>query len=404
MASDNPYDVTEKLPDGYEGQNVPEDYYLPSCGLADIDRALFNLFDKKIGFTISSKQSSRAVPVIFAGAEKFAMVKNQPARDENGAFVLPMISIARTGIDQSENMGGLGRGIGQDSGDLVIKTRLSSDDRKYQAIKNKLNLKNQTNVTAPVHETQREVIEDGIARRTVGTRRAVGDNRNDKRQGDMLRGNLTDNIIEIITVPFPEFFSVKYEVVFWTQYQQQMNELLEQMISSYHAQGNQFRIDTEKGYWFVAFVDDALTANDNFEDYAEDERIIKYSFSITTTGYLVAPQHNGQRSPLRVFCSAPMIEFGVSTASPGITGPRSNGAGSGDVNKFILSDVKELDKGGNDVVGRNHSPYGKVELIENPFTGKRERKFLRVKSRNQRKGETVLGIAPIIKDIEDITN
>ena len=32
---------------GYEGDNVPEDFSLPACTIEDVDRALFNLFDKE---------------------------------------------------------------------------------------------------------------------------------------------------------------------------------------------------------------------------------------------------------------------------------------------------------------------------------------------------------------------
>ena len=38
----------EKLPTGYEGENVPDDFSIPSCGIEDIDRAVFELFDKRL--------------------------------------------------------------------------------------------------------------------------------------------------------------------------------------------------------------------------------------------------------------------------------------------------------------------------------------------------------------------
>jgi hypothetical protein len=399
----NIHDVTEKLPDGLDGQNVPDDFYIPSCGIEDVDRALFGLFNEKIGFTIEERQEVRPVPVIFAGGERFALVKRKkPLRDKNGTFILPLISIARTAIDQSENLGGLGRGIGQDTGDLVIRKRLDKKDRRYQNIKNKLALKNQTDVAAEDHDTTRIADVEGTEVGTLGTRRDVGKRRIDLERGEVLRSRVDDNIIEIITIPYPEFFSAKYEVVIWAQYQQHMNRLLEQMMSAYNAQGNQFRIDTDKGYWFVAFIDDALTAGDNFDDYSEEERIIRYSFSVTTTGYLVAPQHEGQRAPLRRFVSAPEVSFGVQEMPAGLEGPRSWGAGSGDIDKFILSDVTPLDPGGNPQLGRNHSPYGTVEFVEDPFSGERERRFLRVKTRNQRKGETVFGTSLV--ELDDITS
>jgi len=323
-------------------------------------------------------------------------------RDNNGTFILPLISIARKSIDQSQNVGGLGRGIGQNTGELVIKKRLDKTDRRYQAVKNKLNLKNQTRTAALSHETERAVEEAGVEGGTVGTRRNIGARRVDKEVGDMLRNKLDDNIFEVITIPYPEFFSLSYEVTIWTQYQQHMNRIIEQLMSSYNGQGNQFKIETDKGYWFVAFIDDAITAQDNFDDYSEEERIIQYTFTVKTTGYLVGQQHEGMQSPLRRFVSAPSVSFGVSNAPPGLVGPRPTGNGTGDINKFILSDVVELDKGGNEIVGRNHSPYGEQVLVEDPFSGERERRFLRVKTRNQRKGETVLGRAPNIDLLDNI--
>ena len=33
---------------GYEGNDVPEDFVVPSCTLEDTDRAVFNLFNSQI--------------------------------------------------------------------------------------------------------------------------------------------------------------------------------------------------------------------------------------------------------------------------------------------------------------------------------------------------------------------
>ena len=49
----NPTSKKERLPTGLEGQNVPDDFYLPPCGLEDIDKALFDLFNKEIKFKMN---------------------------------------------------------------------------------------------------------------------------------------------------------------------------------------------------------------------------------------------------------------------------------------------------------------------------------------------------------------
>ena len=93
----NPIDKRERLPTGLEGQNIPDDFYIPPCGIEDIDRAIFNLFDKEIEFAIANKGETVRVPTVFATGERFALLKrNQPIRDENDALILPLISIRRT--------------------------------------------------------------------------------------------------------------------------------------------------------------------------------------------------------------------------------------------------------------------------------------------------------------------
>lgn len=393
------YDTTDKLPTGLDGTNIPDDFYIPPCGIEDVDRALFDKFDKEIGFSIKRKIErnfvTEDVPVIMAGGERFALVKRkEPVRDENGTLVLPLISIYRSSVDQSENMGGLGRGLGQDTGDLVIKKRLSSRDRNYQRIKNALNLTNQKDVASKENlagSTPPQKTEAG----SVGTRREIGRLSDLKDAGSLLETDLKDNIFEIITIPFPEFFVANYEVTFWTQYISHMNQLLETMMSSYDAQHNQFKITSPKGYWFVAFVDANLTPDDNFKDYTDSERMIKYTFNIKCTGYIVAPQHKGQRNPFRRYLSAPQIEFQIQEARGQIQGPRPVGAGSGQPNDFILSDIQELDGRGEPEVGRNHSPYQVLTEIEDPFTGKATKKYARIITRDQRKGETVLRLTDL---------
>ena len=140
----NPASVQDRIKSGLEGQNIPDDFYLPPCGLEDIDRALFNLFDKELQFSIEQKGASRKVPVIFATGERFALIKRrEPLRDENEALILPLISIRRTSIDQSAGSERLA-----DTGDLVIKIRLSSRDAVYQNLVNPQNLLHQDNVTS----------------------------------------------------------------------------------------------------------------------------------------------------------------------------------------------------------------------------------------------------------------
>ena len=138
-----------QMPNGYvangEGQSTTT---IPSCGIEDVDVAVFNLFDQEIPFTAAgptvAQGSNQSVnikkpTVIFATGERFAVVKKlKPVRDRNGALMLPAISIRRTSVDQSyDDMNR--RAMSQGAGEMTIKRKLDASDREYQNLINKLN-------------------------------------------------------------------------------------------------------------------------------------------------------------------------------------------------------------------------------------------------------------------------
>jgi len=401
MTTENLFDPTERIGDGYEGTNIPDDFSIPSCGIEDVDEALFNKFNSEIGFSVEYHGKVHDVPVIFAGGERFAMIKRKdPIRDKNGTLILPLISIYRSAIDQSPNLGGLGRGLGQDTGTLTIKRRLSAKDRDYQRLKNKLALENQEDV-ASENNRMRSSPPQGNNPGTLATRRATGARFDLRESGHLLDADLGDNIFEIISIPYPQFFRATYDITFWTQHIQHMNGLIEQMMMAYNIQHNHFRIVSPKGYWFEAFIDDNIQASDNFKDYAMTERIVKHTFTVQTTGYVIATQHAGQPNPFRKYLSSPQVSFGIKESRGTIISPRPLGAGSGDPDPFTLSDISELDKQGEPIVGRNHSPYKVETTVEDPFTGEESPTYTRILTRNQRVGEVVARLTDLDKLLLD---
>ncbi len=391
----NPANKQDRINSGLEGQNIPDDFYLPPCGLEDIDRALFDLFDKEIQFAITQNNETRKVPVVFATGERFALIKrNEPIRDENEALILPLISIRRTGIDQAAGFERLA-----DTGDLVIKRRLSKRDPVYQNLVNPKNIRNQDNVRSEEHNAN--------ATNPISTKPGTVNSRRlpvKTASGGPVLSNTLDShhIYEIITIPFPHFINVSYEVTFWTSYTLHMNNMIEKLVGSYTGNRNQFKITSDKGYWFVAYPDNTVTNQDNFDDFTNDERIVRYSFNMQVPAYIVASENSGDMRPFRKFVSAPDLAFEVFTANapivqhpPGLPDP------TGDIDQFILSDVNNINSAG-DIVENDRLSYLKAQArIRNPFTDKDEIEYLKVLTQNQRQGETVVS-ARIVTKIEDL--
>jgi len=409
---------------GYEGDNIPDDFEMPACTIEDVDRALFSLFDKEIPFLYKHKNVTKKIPVIFATGERFAVLRRKkPLRDRNGALILPLISIMRTGVSQEAQMG-----PGQNA-PMTIRKRLSQNDREYQRLINRVGLLNQDDAASPNH---RIITEDGVQDTnalpgTVATRRRASSTTSlDYRSGRLLAPSVSKNIVEVLTIPPVKFYTSTYEVTFWAQYTQQMNDMIMSMMSVYQNNHKRtFRLETEKGYWFVGYVGDALSPGNNFDDFTDSERLVRYSFEVTVPGYVVGGEYPGAPPFLRKFVSAPEISFDNTQTNSAPLGELVGNVASGDPHRYVLEDLATDDdpipgtgvasrgrldgprtiadpRDARDITAASNNTSATiggfkdgssgtvfVRTTSDPLTGKKVSQILKIKTRNQRKGETV---------------
>ena len=119
-------------PTGYNEGNIP-DYIIPSCGLEDLDKAVFDLFDKEIPLFFDMHGTQKKVPVVFATGERFALIRRKkPLVDRDGALILPLLSVTRTNI---ENVPQKGIANNQMFPETIVK-RISRKDLEYRQNKN----------------------------------------------------------------------------------------------------------------------------------------------------------------------------------------------------------------------------------------------------------------------------
>jgi hypothetical protein len=301
----------QPLPSGYP-TGATSDFVVPPVGLEDVDMAFFNLFDKELPLSVGGSNGGelKKVPIVFAGGEKWAMLKkNRPLRDKTNSLILPIITIGRPNFSQDPSVDITGRGINQQTGEIVIKKRLDSSDRDYQKIINRIFLQHQDDLaTIPrlANPGQLTTLND------VG---ALADDPTVKSGGLML-ADRRKNIIETLVIPSPQFVTVNYEVIIWTQYTHHMNQINETLMSSFLPQTRGWRLDTPKGYWFIARItESAFTAETNFDDMSQGERIIKQKFNVEVPAYILASNSPGAPVPVKKYISSPNISFSVGTPS-----------------------------------------------------------------------------------------
>ncbi len=296
-------------PTGYEGDGNT-DYVIPSCGVEDLDLSVFNLFDKQIPLYYDLHGETKKVPVIFATGERFALLRRkQPITDRNGALILPLVSITRSGL---ENVPSKGIANNQMFPNIVTK-RLSHKDLAYRQQKNIENLKNAKGEDLPQ--------EPNLS----------------------LMPRIEKNIVETIEMPAVKYFGANYEISIWSSFTQQMNKLLETIMSAYTLNpGQQFRLESDKGYTFSAFVDTSISQDANYSDFTDAERYIKYNMTINATGYIIAPNILGGKTALRSFMSAPEVSFDVLEEHVNLD-PQLGGVADPDPNAHLFNDLATED-------------------------------------------------------------
>ena len=304
------FDKTAESPNsingGYEGNTVPHDYVIPSCGIEDVDYGVFNLFDKQIPLFYELNNEMKRVPVIFATGERFALLRRKkPITDRTGALILPLISITRNAI---ENVPQKGVANNQMFPETLIR-RIAKNNMEHRQ------LNNFEGFESIKHTTK------------VGNR------------GFSLNPKTQDNIYETIEMPPVKYFGVSYEVTIWSSFTQQMNDLITAIMSAYTLNpGQQFKLESEKGYWFPGFIDSSFSQDTNYADYTDAERYIKYSMTLGATGYIIAPNIQGGKVGLRSYVSAPKVNFEVLGGYEDID-PTIKGIQSADPNARIFDDV-----------------------------------------------------------------
>ena len=296
---------------GYD-TNLKSDLVMPSCGVEDVDISLFNLFDKEIQPMVGGQDSSevKKVPVIFAAGEKWALLKRgKPIRDRNNTLILPLITIMRSTISQ-EMDDITGRGINQQTGEIVIRRRLDKSDRTYQNLINKTSILFQRN--AGVNPGDPRVDNQLITNRKIGEFRESLNST----QGALLSPNLANNIYETVVVPTPQFYTATYQITIWAQYTQHMNQVLEKIVSTFLPQGQCWKITTDKGYWFLATKQGGeFTIESNFDDMSSAERYIKCNFDVKVPAYFWLNASPGTPIPIKKYVSSPVIQFSIPQTS-----------------------------------------------------------------------------------------
>lgn len=252
---------------------------VPAFTLETVDGCVKDWFDKTLDSHVETPgEQRRKVPVVFSSGERFISARQKKGiRDKNGVLILPLISVRRTGIEAAATKSA----YGVETPNIQVSKRISPKTNDLQ---------NANELRPQSQRVQKPVV------------------------------------YEVTTVPFPDFSVLTYELNIQAQYMLQMNTILEKFFHELDVQksfvmpvdnngrhpptGEPFEQRKPfKGGYFVGYLDPSLTSEDNFEEFTDTERIVRYRTTFTVpTALLLDPE--GEKPSVKVERTAFNLQLG----------------------------------------------------------------------------------------------
>jgi hypothetical protein len=267
---------------------------LVTNGAASYENVTIETFDQAIkdwfDLTVDAKVTQPAngglykVPVVLAAGERWATGRTRKGlRDSNGILILPVIYLRRTSIAPDPSM----KALGIETPTITIAKKISQKTGRLQ--------------------------QDSAARLNP------------------LKLSSKAAVYEVTTIPFPDRGIINYELVVQTQYIDQMNHVLQKVFHELDLQKSfvapfyndhrhpQLGVPFEdrgkmpiKGGYAVGYFDIDMSNTGNFEEYTDQERIVKWSTSFRVP-YVFQLDPEGEKPAVQVERTIYSVAFGVET-------------------------------------------------------------------------------------------
>ena len=235
---------------------------LNPSNLETIDFAFYSFINNEISVRTETNKGWKKVPILWASPERAFFIKEKKELfDIDGTLIYPIISVER--VSMSKDLGKKGKFYG-------APTNFTHPFRGGRIEVSKKIVQDKTNNFA-VAQNRRKF---GEATRTPGRQSyfPLVEKKNNK------------IVVETLSVPMPVYINIGYSVILKSNYQQQMNEMLQPFITL-GGHINSFLIKHED-HTYETFLKSDLAQTNNIASFDEEERIYQTQVSFDVLGYV----------------------------------------------------------------------------------------------------------------------
>jgi hypothetical protein len=285
------------LPDNFDFTQLPEDrdnFTLKEIGLLasrieDIDYAMVSWLKEDLDLSTLTNEGYKRTPVLWQTPERAFQIKSNkdlrvPDDHSSGAITLPVVTIERTGITKDPTRKGgfqahtFSNSRNGRAGRMVIAKRIKQD------------------------KTRNFAVAEGTRTNNDGSRQKYFPRTNKK------------VVVEFLSIPIPVYVNLDYKIIIKTEYQQQMNDLVQPFMTR-TGQINSF-VMKRNGHLYEAFIDQGFNQSNNVANLGEDERQFTSEINIKVLGYLIGEGNSDDRPIVRKDENVVEISFPRETVVP----------------------------------------------------------------------------------------
>lgn len=237
--------------------------YEPST-IENVDMAIYTWLDEKMNLFTDTNKGWKKIPVIWITGERSWQVKNNKSlRDNQNSFILPSITLERTDIAKERN------NKGKYWGDVM-----PFRDEKGGSI--------------AIHKVIKQDKTRNFA--SASSKRLTGQP-NFKRENKKI-------VYQTKFVSMPIYVTMTYVIDIKTEYQQQMNELIQPFLTETGAVS--YFIITNEGHRYEAFIEPSYAQKNNINDLQQNERLFNTQITIKVLAHLIGKGRNDDKPKVSV--------------------------------------------------------------------------------------------------------
>lgn len=212
--------------------------------IENVDGAVYEWVNEKLNLFTNTNKGWKKTPVVWITGERSWQIKNKKElRNHNNNFVLPVITIERTNITKDKDKKGkyFGNIIpfkDEKGGSIAVQTIIKQNKTANFANASSLRMTKQPNF---------------------------------KKENQQI-------VYETKYVPMPVYVEMTYVIELKTEYQQQMNDLIQPFLT--YTGGINYTVIKHSGHKYEVFIEPDFSSKNNINDLQENERLFISNITI----------------------------------------------------------------------------------------------------------------------------